>query len=99
MDYRLYRGDERGDQRQVLGGYPDYDTALAARNEDALGQLATAAGRRVTVRHVIVGPGLLGPQTEHPVTTAFGADELNPADVDAAVAEARTWLTGIRGPD
>jgi hypothetical protein len=95
MDYRLYRADERGRQRAMLGQYADYGAALAARDDDALAQLADA-GRGVTARHVIVGPGTLGPRTAHPVTTAFGAENVADVELALAVADARTWLAGIR---
>ena len=96
MDYRLYRADERGGPHALLGHHPGYEIALAARDEDALGQLADAGGQRVVARHLIIGPGLLGPLTDHPVTTAFGSDDPVHVDVDATLAEARTWLAGIR---
>lgn len=96
MDYRLYRADERGQQRTMIGQYADYETALVARDDDALGQLAEADASWVTARHLIVGPGTLGPQTAHPVTTAFGADGVADVEVGLAVADARTWLVGIR---
>jgi hypothetical protein len=96
MDYRLYRADERGRQRAVLGQFADYGAALVARDDDALAQLADAAGRRVTARHVIVGPGTFGPRTAHPVTTAFGADDVADVELELAVADARNWLAGIR---
>ena len=96
MDYRLYRADEHGGPLALLGRHPGYEVAMAARDEDALGQLADAGGQRVIARHLIVGPGSLGPLTAHPVTTAFGTDDPVHVDVDATLAEARTWLAGIR---
>jgi hypothetical protein len=96
MDYRLYRADEHGGPLALLGRHPGYEVAMAARDEDALGQLADAGGQRVIARHLIVGPGVLGPLTAHPVTTAFGSDDLVHVDADATVSFARTWLAGIR---
>jgi hypothetical protein len=49
--------------RRVLGRYRTYEAALRARDADVLRQLAATGGWYMTIEHVIVGPGLCGPQT------------------------------------
>lgn len=60
-----------------LGRYPDLETAVRARIEDVLAQLAANDGWLINAQHLVIGPGLDGPGTLHCYVSEIGAD---PAD-------------------
>src|SRR5437773_1949977 len=95
MTYRLIRinGDE---PTRTVGVHDGYEQALAARADDVLAQLVERGGWRTRIEHVIVGPGVDGPATVHPLCTELGVDPggggvPQPRDLD----DAREWLTVI----
>ncbi len=100
MTYSLHRASETADGAMPtvqLGDYASFEEALTARDTDAISQLRAAGGQRITVRHLIVGPGPAGPATAHPVTTCFGAAGTRPAtDAPASIEAAERWLRTIR---
>jgi hypothetical protein len=81
--YRLYDADTV----QFLPGYDGYDEALAGADAHTLEVLARSSDW-VTVETWIVGPGLDGPLTVHPVVTHIGP----PSDLKAC----RRWLSQLR---
>ena len=81
--YRLYAMESL----RLLSLHDSYEAALAAADAHTLAVLATA-NDWVTVETCIVGPGLRGPLTVHPVVTHLGP----PDDVDGA----RRWLQDVR---
>lgn len=99
MSYQLYRRVDSAAASPdpvLLGVYEDFVAALAARDEDTIALFAaTAEAEVMLVRHDIVGPGVHGPSTIHPVTTAV--ERRSSADLDE-VAEVRGWLTRIHAP-
>jgi len=92
MTYQLHAvaGDDR---LRLLGEYNDYRSALHARVDDVLAQLERNDGWWTRIEHVIVGPGLEGPDSRHELCTELGVD---PADgrvpTSADLREARDWL-------
>ncbi len=60
-----------------LGRYCDLETAVRARVEDVLQQLAANDGWLINAQHLIIGPGHDGPATVHNYVSEIGAD---PAD-------------------
>ena len=92
MTYQLHAvaGD---DHLRLLGDYDDYPAALYARVDDVLVQLERNDGWWTRVEHVIVGPGLDGPDSRHELCTELGVD---PADgrvpTSADLQDARAWL-------
>ncbi len=62
---------------RTVGRYCDLETAVRARVEDTLQQLAHNDGWLTTAQHLIIGPGHEGPATLHNYITEIGAD---PAD-------------------
>ena len=98
MTYLLYRIEQPGSPSDgiPLGDYPDFDAALAARDGDVVSQLADCPIPPRQISHLIVGPGLRGPRTEHPIVTFAGADVDDP-DPAAEAAATRAWLDSIRG--
>lgn len=98
MTYDLIAVAADGD-RTVIGHYDRYDHAVAARGRDVLTQLAAAGGWWTRVEHVIVGPGLAGPQTEHGFCTELGVDpDRESAPSAADLADAREWLDTLHQP-
>lgn len=97
MPYLLHRIDRLGaaPTGTGLGEFPDFDAALAARDADVLTQLQARPAPRREITHLIVGPGLAGPATQHPVITFAGVDVDDP-NPDAELAETRRWLTALR---
>jgi hypothetical protein len=81
--YRLYAADSA----VLLGEQMSFDAALEAAHDLALAVLAVSC-TWVTVETWIVGPGLSGPVTVHPVVTHIGP----PDDLDGA----RRWLRNVR---
>ena len=92
MTYRLVSltGQRRN---QTLGEYDTYREAVTARGADAYQQLVDNEGWWLRVEHVIVGPGLAGPATDHRFCSEFGVDPHrheppSPGDL----LDAREWL-------
>ncbi len=97
-DYQVYAVDEDGSAPRLVASAATFEEALAERDRDVLAQLRAGGGRTLTVTHEIVGPGLAGPHTVHPVTTTLGvAGGVSPADLAEFVAEAAVWLEVIHG--
>jgi hypothetical protein len=98
VNYLLYRVEQLGSPPagMPLGDYPSFDTALAARDEDVIAQLAERPTPPREISHLIVGPGLRGPRTEHPIVTFAGADVDDP-DPSAEASATEAWLESIRG--
>jgi len=98
MTYTLYRTERLGAglAGAPLGTFSDFESALAARDDDLLAQLERQPVPRREITHVILGQGAMGPQTEHPVVTCAGvdADHTDPA---GDIAATRTWLDALRG--
>jgi hypothetical protein len=91
MTYRLYRVgslSEPPERGQPIGSFPDFDSALAVRDDDVITQLAADPQRR-EITHLIVGPGTRGSGTQHPVITCASADD------NADLVETRRWLRQI----
>jgi hypothetical protein len=57
-----------------LGRYRDLETAVRARVEDVLQQLAANDGWLINAQHLIIGPGHDGPATVHSYISEVGAD-------------------------
>ncbi len=99
MTYRLYRLASPGEDcagAELLGVFDDFDAALEARDDDAVALLASVHAAPMLACHRIVGPGVDGPQTGHPVISSLGGEPTDPADVDAVVADTRAWLRHLR---
>ena len=98
LTYMLFRTDRlgAGPTGAPLGTFRDFESALAARDDDLLAQLDRQPFPRREVAHLIVGPGALGPQTAHPVVTCAGVD-VHHADPAAEIAATRIWLRSLRG--
>lgn len=96
MRYHAYRlaDPDDGFDETPLGTFPDYAAALAACDADTVRRFAAAEiGALVRTDHRIVGPGVCGAVTSHPVITetprrTAGATE---------VAEMRRWLDVVHG--
>jgi hypothetical protein len=101
MTYRLYRMpnvDGPISDGQYLGSFTEFDAALDARDGDAILLLGGLDGAPMVVSHVIVGPGVTGPETMHPVVSSIGRDDVE-ATVEAVHAElidTRRWFRAIR---
>ena len=94
MIYELLRID--GDVREPLGEYDNYAEALSARCQDVLALLRDHDGWWTRAEHVIVGPGLDGPCTEHGLCTEIGVDRdrHEPPTADDLI-DAEEWLTPL----
>ena len=57
-----------------LGHHHDLESAVRARVEDVLAQLAANDGWLINAQHLIVGPGADGPSTVHSYVSEVGAD-------------------------
>jgi hypothetical protein len=57
-----------------LGCFADLETAVRARVENVLQQLAANDGWMITSQHLIIGPGHDGPATPHSYVSQVGAD-------------------------
>lgn len=57
-----------------LGRFCDLETAVRARVEDVLAQLAANDGWLITAQHLVIGPGHDGPATLYPYISELGAD-------------------------
>lgn len=100
MSYRLYRvADPCGDitDGTLLGEYDTFDAALDARDDDTAAMFGdTTPGHVLRACHQIVGPGALGHDTPHPVTSELPRPVGNRGADD--VEEARQWLHHIHTP-
>ncbi len=95
-DYQVYAVDEDGSAPRLVASAATFEAAPAKRDRDVLAQLFAGRGRTLTVTHEIVGPGLAGPHTVHPVTTSLGvAGGVSLAELAELVAEAGVWLEVI----
>lgn len=96
MPYVLHRIDRLGARPAGarLGEFDDFDVALTARDDDVLAQLHARPAPRREISHLIVGPGVAGPATEHPMITFAGVDDNEP-DPAAELAQIRRWLTAL----
>jgi hypothetical protein len=80
-----------------LGEFPDFDTALEARDDDVIAVLAaTGHGEHVLVCHRVVGPDAFGSEQEYPVISELEGPAAS-ADRQRALAETRRWLSQIHG--
>ena len=98
MSYQLFRANTARDEPtagNLLGTYPDYQSALAARDGDVMRQLEQACGRRVDLTHLIVGAGRRGPRTAHAVSCAVGQPTNGPVDLRAELDETARWLARL----
>jgi hypothetical protein len=100
MIYRLYRladYSERWQDGEELGRFATFDAALAYRDRDVLAVLDANWGYWVIARHTVVGPGLSGPVSEVPLTTALGVDP-NTGRIPTADdrGQEAAWLASIR---
>ena len=68
------RGGGRSVAWRLLGHHEDLETAVRARIEDVLEQLALNDGWLINSQHLIVGPGVDGPATLHSYVSEVGAD-------------------------
>jgi hypothetical protein len=101
VSYCLYRLDAPGDAFQdgaFLGVFDTFDEALTARDDDtaalsAVISLVCGASQDdgLLACHQIVGPGVAGPHTAHPVITSVEA-------AAADHAELLGWLRAIHQP-
>lgn len=66
--YELYAEPAGGEEAALrrVGRYPTYEEALRAHDEDVIDQLAARGGWYTLIEHVIVGPGLRGPEHRLP---------------------------------
>lgn len=96
--YRLFASPPDGerDAWQFLGRFASYEAALLVRDEDVVRQLIEAGGWYVEVDHVILGPGLRGPETEHRLAAGVGippgpGTQPTQSDLD----QTRHWLAQL----
>jgi hypothetical protein len=76
-----------------LGTHPDLESALRARVEDVITQLAANDGWLITCEHFVIGPGPEGPATVFGHVTEIGADPAVDHVPDPHnEAGARRWL-------
>jgi hypothetical protein len=68
------RGGGRPVSWRHLGHHEDLESAVRARIEDVLEQLALNDGWLINAQHLIVGPGVDGPATLHSYVSEVGAD-------------------------
>ena len=98
MTYELIGISGNGDRRS-LGTFPQYADAVRARGDDVFAQLRHQGGWWTRAEHVIVGPGLDGPHTEHGFCTEFGVDrDRGEAPTIDDLIDAREWLTALHQP-
>lgn len=97
MTYELYRLEHFGSPTRgaVIATGDDFDTVLAVRDRDVVEQLAAAPTPPREFNHLIVGPGLRGARTEHPLVTFAGTDVAEPEPA-AEAAMIGAWLSRIR---
>jgi hypothetical protein len=103
MPYLLYVADDCGpvddpeSTAELLGEFADYEQAMDACDTDVLAELEANAGWRMHSVHLIVGPGLEGERTEHPVIASVGVDpDRSEPPTDDDLTETRAWLTWVR---
>lgn len=98
MSYDLIAIDRDGHRRH-LASFIGYDDAVAARGRDVIAQLAAHGGWWTRVEHIIIGPGVHGPCTEHRFCTELGVDpDRDTAPTAADIDDAREWLEGLHQP-
>ena len=98
MPYQLFRAADAREApaaSNLLGTFPDFSSALDARDQDVLHQLEQAGGRRVELTHLIVGAGARGPRTPHAIACAVGQPTSGPVDMRAELTETAQWLARI----
>jgi hypothetical protein len=92
MTYRLLALSDDGPARPV-GAYPTYEAALLARIDDVIDQLRANDGWWLRIDHLIVGPGVDGADTDHPLCTGLGVDPaMDRVPVEQDLTDARRWL-------
>ena len=98
MTYQLHRVEDldTSSTGQQLSDYPDFDTALQARDRDVIAQLTERPSPPREITHLIIGPGRHGSRTKHPIVTFAGA-EVDDPDPAAEIAATQTWLHAVRG--
>ena len=101
MTYRLYRMSSVDDpltDGELLGSYCEFDAALEARDDDAIMLLGGLDAAPAVISHVIVGPGVTGAHTVHPVVSSIGRDdiEMTVAAVEAELIDTRRWFRALR---
>ncbi len=97
MTYYLHQAgsdDHVPSPGRPLGAYADFASALAERDQDVIRQLDAAGGQPVVITHLIVGPGLRGPATVHPVTSSVG-QRGRVGDLSVLLADTAHWLATI----
>jgi hypothetical protein len=81
-----------------LGSYPDLDSALLARVEDVLAQLAANDGWLITCEHLVIGHDAGGVPTVASHVTQLGADPASDAiPAPHNEPETRRWLLAASG--
>jgi len=80
----------------VIGTYPTYADAVAARCADVYAQLVDNNGYWLRVEHHIVGPGDNGPRSIYPWCTELGVDpdRLYPPSQED-LDDDRNWLATV----
>jgi hypothetical protein len=97
MGYTLFRLAEFGGapSTPAIGdGYPDFAAAMSARDDDVLAQLSVRSAPPREINHVIVGPGVDGPRTAHPIVSFVGADIADNCP-ELELAETAEWLRAV----
>jgi len=98
MGYTLFRVAEFGrpPSTPAIGEvFPDFASALTARDGDVLAQLSACPAPPREIKHLIVGPGVDGPRTVHPIVSFVGADVADNCP-EIELAETAAWLRSIR---
>jgi hypothetical protein len=81
-----------------LGTHPDLDTALRARVDHVLTQLAANDGWLITAQHLVIGPGPDGTPVVCSYVTEIGADPADDRIPDPHnEPAARGWLLAAHG--
>ena len=80
----------------VIGTYPTYADAVAARADDVYAQLVHNDGYRLRVEHHIVGPGDDGPESVYPWCTELGVDPDRPRPpTQEDLDDDRRWIDAV----
>lgn len=81
-----------------LGSYPDLDSALLARVEDVLAQLAANDGWLLTCEHLVISPGTGDQPNVSSHVTQLGADPASDRIPEPHnEPELRRWLLAASG--
>ena len=97
MDYALFRLAEFGSapSAPAIGdGFADFAAAMSARDDDVLAQLSVRPAPPREISHLIVGPGVDGALTAHPIVSFVGADIADNCP-ELEVAETAEWLRAV----